>query len=68
MSTTTNRIERQSISLSKGIRAGAIAGLGGGLVFGIMMGMMGMLPMVGMLVGAENAIVGFFGSPALCVK
>jgi uncharacterized membrane protein YagU involved in acid resistance len=39
--------------------AGAIAGLGGGLVFGIMMGMIGMLPMVAMLVGSENPVVGF---------
>jgi uncharacterized membrane protein YagU involved in acid resistance len=45
--------------MSTAIKAGAIAGLGGGLVFGILMGMMGMLPMVGMLVGQENAVVGF---------
>ncbi|MCL4295392.1 MAG: hypothetical protein KJ077_06680 [Anaerolineae bacterium] len=45
--------------MSTAIKAGAIAGLGGGLVFGLMMGMMGMLPMVGMLVGQENAVVGF---------
>ena len=38
---------------------GAIAGLGGGLVFGIMMGMMGMLPMVAQLVGSSSAGVGF---------
>lgn len=39
--------------------AGAIAGLAGGVVFGMMMGMMGMLPMVGMLVRQENAVIGF---------
>ena len=39
--------------------AGAIAGLAGGVLFGVMMAMMGFLPMVGMLVGSENAIVGF---------
>ncbi len=39
--------------------SGAIAGLAGGAVFGIMMGMMGMLPMVGMLVRQENAVIGF---------
>jgi uncharacterized membrane protein YagU involved in acid resistance len=38
---------------------GAIAGVVGGLVFGIMMSMMGMLPMVGMLVGQEDATIGF---------
>ena len=45
--------------MSTAIKTGAVAGLGGGLVFGMMMGMMGMLPMVGMLVGRENAVVGF---------
>lgn len=45
--------------MSTAVKAGTIAGLGGGLVFGVMMGMMGMLPMVGMLVGQENAVVGF---------
>ena len=58
MSGTTS-IQTQPISMSTAVKAGAIAGLGGGLVFGIMMGMMGMLPMVGMLVRQENAIVGF---------
>lgn len=38
---------------------GAAAGLVGGAVFGIMMAMMGMLPMVGMLVRQENALIGF---------
>lgn len=59
MFTTDQRIQAQSISLSKALTAGAIAGLGGGLVFGFMMGLMGMLPMVGMLVRQENAVVGF---------
>ena len=48
-----------SASIGNRIAAGAIAGLAGGLAFGIMMGMMGMLPMVGMLVRQENATVGF---------
>jgi uncharacterized membrane protein YagU involved in acid resistance len=39
--------------------AGAIAGLGGGIVFGMMMAMMGMLPMVAMLVGSQNPLIGF---------
>jgi hypothetical protein len=42
----------------KSIVAGAIAGLGGGVVFGMLMGMMGMLPMVGMLIKQDNAIAG----------
>jgi uncharacterized membrane protein YagU involved in acid resistance len=60
MSTTTNQsIQAQTSSISTAIKAGAVAGLGGGLVFGVMMGMMGMLPMVGMLAGQESAVVGF---------
>lgn len=54
--TVIGRSER--VSVSAGI-AGAIAGLGGGVVFGMLMAMMGMLPMVAMLVKSENAIVGF---------
>jgi hypothetical protein len=41
------------------LTSGAIAGLAGGVVFGSIMGMMGMLPMVGMLVRQENAVIGF---------
>lgn len=44
---------------SRHVIAGANAGLGGGLLFGIMMGMMNMLPMVGMLIGQENSTIGF---------
>lgn len=38
---------------------GALAGVVGGVVFGVLMAMMGMLPMVGMLIGVNNAVVGF---------
>lgn len=41
------------------IRNGAMAGLAGGLVFGLLMAGLGSLPMVGMLIGVENAFVGF---------
>lgn len=41
------------------IRNGAMAGLAGGFVFGLLMAGMGSLPMVGMLIGIENAVVGF---------
>ena len=37
---------------------GAAAGVGGGIVFGMLMAMMGMLPMIAMLVGSESAVVG----------
>ncbi|GAB3488417.1 hypothetical protein [Amycolatopsis cihanbeyliensis] len=37
---------------------GVFAGLAGGVVFGILMAMMDMLPMVAMLVGSQSAVVG----------
>lgn len=51
--------QKVSASSTRLTTSGAIAGLAGGAVFGMMMGMMGMLPMVGMLVRQENAITGF---------
>ena len=44
---------------AKQIICGIFGGLAGGLVFGAMMGMMGMLPMVGKLVGQPSAGIGF---------
>jgi uncharacterized membrane protein YagU involved in acid resistance len=58
MSATTIN-QKVSASSTKLATSGAIAGLAGGAVFGMMMGMMGMLPMVGMLVRQENAVIGF---------
>lgn len=58
MSATTLDQE-SSFSPTKLATSGAIAGLAGGVVFGMLMAMMGMLPMVGMLVGQENAVIGF---------
>lgn len=43
---------------TKHITTGAIAGLVGGIAFGALMGMMGMLPMVSMLIGFESAFIG----------
>jgi uncharacterized membrane protein YagU involved in acid resistance len=58
MSATTidQKISASPIKLAT---SGAIAGLAGGVVFGMMMAMMGMLPMVGMLIRQENAVIGF---------
>lgn len=57
MSTIT--IDREvTASTTKLASSGAIAGLAGGAVFGMMMGLMGMLPMVGMLIRQENAFIG----------
>lgn len=41
------------------MRAGVWAGLIAGVVFGAMMGMMGMLPMIAKLLGGNSAIFGF---------
>lgn len=38
--------------------AGGVAGLGGGIVFGMLMAMMGMLPKIAMLVGSQSSAVG----------
>ncbi|MDA2927241.1 hypothetical protein MYX78_08415 [Acidobacteria bacterium AH-259-G07] len=43
----------------RNIKLGAYAGLAGGLVFGAMMAMTGMLPMIGKLIGHPSAITGF---------
>ena len=51
--------QKSAASSSKLAVSGAVAGLAGGLVFGMMMWVMGMLPMVGMLVRQENSAVGF---------
>ena len=41
------------------LKLGAYGGLAGGLLFGAMMGMMGMLPMIGSMVGQPTAGAGF---------
>ncbi|MGH3449311.1 MAG: hypothetical protein ACRDQW_01005, partial [Haloechinothrix sp.] len=56
MSTTTHTARTSFVARAVN---GAIAGVAGGIVFGMLMAMMGMLPMVGMLIGVDNAIVGF---------
>ncbi|MDA2809591.1 hypothetical protein O4J56_02965 [Nocardiopsis sp. RSe5-2] len=37
---------------------GVVAGLAGGIVFGMLMAMTGMLPMIAMMVGSQSAVVG----------
>ncbi len=44
---------------TRNIKLGAYGGLAGGVVFGVMMGMMGMLPMIGKMVGHPSAVTGF---------
>ena len=41
------------------LKWGAFGGVAGGLIFGGMMGMMGMLPMIGSMVGQPTAAAGF---------
>ena len=41
------------------LKLGAYGGFAGGLIFGLMMGMMGMLPMIGSMVGQPTAGAGF---------
>jgi hypothetical protein len=55
MSTT---VAVRRVDVAGGVVKGAIAGLGGGVVFGAMMAVMGMLPMVAGLVGSQSAAVG----------
>ena len=43
----------------KNLQLGAYAGLAGGVVFGAMMAMMGMLPMIGQMVGHPSTATGF---------
>lgn len=41
------------------IKRGVVAGVAGGIPFGLMMALMGMLPMIGALVGRPDAVAGF---------
>lgn len=59
MTTATSNTEIESRSSIGSLLAGAFAGIGGGIVFGMMMAMMGMLPMVAMLVKSQSPVVGF---------
>ena len=38
---------------------GIYAGLAGGLIFGVMMGPMGMLPMIAKMAGSSSSVIGF---------
>ncbi|GAB2742431.1 hypothetical protein GCM10027174_14990 [Salinifilum aidingensis] len=57
MSTTAHPAHPVQVVASR-VLHGAVAGIGGGIVFGVLMAMMGMLPMVAMLVGSGSAAVG----------
>ncbi|WP_253905645.1 hypothetical protein [Arthrobacter sp. H5] len=63
--TTTSAVA--SPPVTKRLTAGVIGGLAGGAVFGALMAMMGMLPLIAMLVGSESAIVGLLVHLAISV-
>ncbi len=48
-----------STGFSKHLTAGLAASLAGGLVFGLMMQMMGMIPMIAGLAGSQSVVVGW---------
>ncbi len=48
-----------SADLSRSVAFGAIGGLAGGVIFGMMMSMLGMIGMIAMMVGSESVVVGW---------
>lgn len=56
MTTATNSLTKIN---TRNLTLGAIGGLAGGVPFGILMMMMGMMPTIGMLVRVESAAVGW---------
>ncbi|NWF70419.1 MAG: hypothetical protein HXY40_15130 [Chloroflexi bacterium] len=56
---SANVLPTNNTTLVRTALRGVVAGLAGGVVFGIIMGVQNMLPMVGMLIGQENAAIGF---------
>jgi hypothetical protein len=51
---------RAGVPWAQRLLAGIIGGVVGGLAFGALMAMMGMLPMIASIVGSKSAVVGFF--------
>ncbi len=58
-STSSHASSTDRLPLAVGVVPGAVGGLAGGLVFGAMMQMMDMIPMVAMLVGSNLVAVGW---------
>lgn len=55
----SHSLDARSAGLPRALGIGAVAGLVGGVLFGILMAMQGMLPMVAALVGFDSSPVGF---------
>lgn len=58
MSTTDHPAHPSMQAVVSRVLYGAVAGLGGGIMFGVLMAMMGMLSKVAMLVGSDSAALG----------
>lgn len=58
MSTHTGS-PRTPLALGGSLPAGIVGGLAGGVVFGMLMQMMGMIPMIAMLVGSKSVVIGW---------
>jgi len=54
---STSTLSTQKLD-TRALWLGAVAGIIGGIPFGMLMGMMGMMPMIGMLVRVDSAFVG----------
>ncbi len=54
---STSTISTQKLD-TRALWLGAIAGIIGGIPFGMLMAMIGMMPMIGMLVGVDSTAVG----------
>ena len=54
--TTVTLVQKNTLGNSQ--VSGIVAGLGGGVVFGMVMAMMNMLPMIAGLVGSQSVVVG----------
>ncbi|MBI3964208.1 MAG: hypothetical protein HY329_01125 [Chloroflexi bacterium] len=59
MQESLRREQARPFAWSQLVGRGALAGIAGGLVFGAMMALMGMMPMIAGLVGSQNPAVGF---------
>ena len=66
-STVVQQAARSGVNVPRRAAAGALGGLAGGVVFGILMQMMDMIGMVAMLVGSESLAVGWLVHLAISV-
>lgn len=58
MTSTTRSSSTTTTGIRRLLLAGVSGGLAGGIVFGALMAMMGVLPMIASMVGSDSAVVG----------